>query len=63
MLKIDSIINYAISTGVMPGCQVFIAKNGVVVFDKSYGYHFLFISEDSDKYEGSYTVYISMPEN
>ncbi|PLX06572.1 MAG: hypothetical protein C0596_14710 [Marinilabiliales bacterium] len=37
--KIDSIINYAISTGVMPGCQVFIAKNGVVVHNKSYGYH------------------------
>jgi CubicO group peptidase (beta-lactamase class C family) len=39
LLNIDSIINYAISTGAFPGCQVFIAKSGVVVFDKSYGYH------------------------
>ncbi|MBN2776386.1 MAG: serine hydrolase [Bacteroidales bacterium] len=37
--KIDSIINYALSTGVMPGCQVFIAKNGVVVYDKAFGHH------------------------
>jgi len=37
--KIDSIINYAISNGVMPGCQVFIAKKGVVVHNNSYGYH------------------------
>jgi CubicO group peptidase (beta-lactamase class C family) len=37
--KINSIINYAISTKVMPGCQVFIAKNGVIVYEKSFGYH------------------------
>lgn len=35
---IDSIVNYAISTGAMPGCQVFVAKNGIVVYDKSFGY-------------------------
>ncbi len=35
---IDSIVNYAIATGVMPGCQVFVAKNGIVVYDKSFGY-------------------------
>lgn len=37
--NIDSIINYAISTGAFPGCQVFVAKSGIVVFDKCYGYH------------------------
>ncbi len=37
--NIDSLINLAMSSGAFPGCQVFIAKNGVVVFDKSYGYH------------------------
>lgn len=35
---IDSIINHAIATGVMPGCQVFVAKNGIVVYEKSFGY-------------------------
>ncbi|MDD3861196.1 MAG: serine hydrolase, partial [Bacteroidales bacterium] len=39
LLDIDSIINYAISTGAFPGCQVFIAKSGIVVFDKCYGFH------------------------
>ncbi|HPX76694.1 MAG TPA: serine hydrolase [Bacteroidales bacterium] len=38
LLKIDSILNYAISSGVFPGCQIFVAKNGVVVHNKSYGY-------------------------
>jgi CubicO group peptidase (beta-lactamase class C family) len=35
---IDSIVNYAISTGAFPGCQVFVAKNGIVVYEKSFGY-------------------------
>ena len=37
--KIDSIVENAISEKAMPGCQILIAKNGDVVFDKSYGYH------------------------
>ncbi len=37
--KIDSIVYDAIRKGAFPGCQVFIAKNGIVVWDKSYGWH------------------------
>ncbi len=37
--KIDSIANYGISQNGYPGCQVFLAKNGKVFFNKSYGYH------------------------
>lgn len=36
--EIDSIAQDAISKYVFPGCQVFVAKNGVVVWDESYGY-------------------------
>jgi len=35
---IDSIVNYAIISGAMPGCQVFVAKNGIVIYEKSFGY-------------------------
>ncbi len=37
--KIDSIAQIAIDSGAFPGCQVLIAKNGEVVFHKTYGYH------------------------
>lgn len=37
--KIDSIVLSAIDEGVFPGCQVLAAKNGIVFFNKSYGYH------------------------
>ncbi len=37
--KIDSIINYGISRGATPGCQVFVAKNGCVIVNKGYGFH------------------------
>ena len=39
LLEIDSIANDAISKYVFPGCQVFIAKDGVILVDKSYGFH------------------------
>lgn len=39
ILKIDSIINDALSRRAFPGCQVFIAKKGKVIFNRSYGYH------------------------
>ncbi|MDD4150791.1 MAG: serine hydrolase [Bacteroidales bacterium] len=39
LMKIDSIVNFAISSGILPGCQIFVAKNGVVVYDKVFGYH------------------------
>lgn len=39
LMKIDSIINEAITGKAMPGCQVLIAKDGQVVWNRSYGYH------------------------
>ncbi len=39
LLKIDTIVNYAIKKGAFPGCQVFFAKSGKVFFNKSYGHH------------------------
>jgi len=37
--KIDSIVNNAIALKAMPGCQVFVAKQGKVIYNKSFGYH------------------------
>lgn len=34
---IDSIVNNAIANGAIPGCQVFVARKGKVVFNKAYG--------------------------
>ena len=39
LTKIDSIVNAAITSTTFPGCQVFVAKNGTVVYNKSFGYH------------------------
>lgn len=39
LLKIDSIVNNSISNYAFPGCQVFAAKDGVILIDNSYGYH------------------------
>ena len=36
---IDSIVNNAIGEGAMPGCQVLVARDGIVVYEKSFGYH------------------------
>lgn len=38
LAKIDSIAQYAVSSGAMPGCQIFIARKGIVVYEKSWGY-------------------------
>jgi len=37
--KIDMVAQEAISDMATPGCQILIARNGKVVFDKSYGHH------------------------
>ncbi len=37
--KIDSLVNLALSSKATPGCQVLVAKEGKVIFQKSYGYH------------------------
>lgn len=39
LYKIDSIINSAISKEAFPGCQVLIAHEGKIFFNKSYGFH------------------------
>ena len=37
--KIDSLVNIGLSAKAFPGCAVFIAKNGKVIFSESYGFH------------------------
>ena len=39
ILLMDSIVNYAISEEIFPGCQVLLAKDGKIVFHKAYGHH------------------------
>ncbi len=39
LAPIDSIAQSGIVEGAYPGCQVLVAKNGKVIFKKSYGYH------------------------
>ena len=38
-IKIDSIVDIALSARAFPGCEIMIARKGIVVFRKSYGYH------------------------
>jgi beta-glucosidase-like glycosyl hydrolase/CubicO group peptidase (beta-lactamase class C family) len=35
---IDSIIQFGIDTGAYPGCQVLVVKDGMVIYDRSFGY-------------------------
>jgi len=37
--KIDSIANAGIKAGAYPGCEVMVARKGIVVFHKAYGFH------------------------
>ena len=39
LYKIDSIAQNAIAEKATPGCQILIAKDGKIFFNKSYGYH------------------------
>lgn len=39
LARIDNIVNSAIMQNAMPGCQIVIAKDGKVVYQKSYGNH------------------------
>lgn len=36
--KIDSLAKVCIDVKAAPGCQILVAKNGKVIWDKSYGY-------------------------
>ncbi len=37
--RIDSIVNNALSMKAFPGCNVLVAKDGKVIFQKAYGFH------------------------
>ncbi|HNF49102.1 MAG TPA: glycoside hydrolase family 3 N-terminal domain-containing protein [Chitinophagales bacterium] len=37
--QIDKIAQTAIDNGVMPGCQILVAKDGEVIYEKAFGYH------------------------
>ncbi len=37
-LRIDQIAHEAIQTGATPGCQIFIARNGQIIYDEAFGY-------------------------
>ena len=39
LAKIDEIVRQAIDSFAIPGCQVLIAKEGKVIFQKAFGYH------------------------
>jgi beta-N-acetylhexosaminidase len=52
--QIDTIVLNAIARRAMPGCQVLVAKNGTVVYHKSFGHHTYRNErkvEDSDLYD------------
>lgn len=53
--KIDSLAELGISKKAFPGCQVLVAKNGKVIFNKSYGY-FTYEKEDTVKNEDLYDL-------
>ena len=36
---IDKVVEEALREQAMPGCQILVAKNGIVIFDKAYGYY------------------------
>ncbi|MBP5722689.1 MAG: serine hydrolase, partial [Bacteroidales bacterium] len=44
--KIDSVVTTFIGYGAMPGCEVLVAKNGVVVYEKAFG-RMSYASQDS----------------
>ncbi|MFH0843035.1 MAG: serine hydrolase [Bacteroidota bacterium] len=37
--RIDSIVNIGLTAGAFPGCEVIVARKGMVVFSKTYGFH------------------------
>lgn len=51
--KIEEIVNHGISEKAFPGCQVFIAKDGVVIYDKSFGK----LTYEGDEYVTPETIY------
>ena len=39
LYKIDSLAQEAIDSQATPGCRILVARNGVVIYNKSFGYH------------------------
>ncbi|HAF28420.1 MAG TPA: hypothetical protein DCG75_05165 [Bacteroidales bacterium] len=39
LLKIDSLAQNAIDSMATPGCRILVARKGIVIYDKSFGYH------------------------
>lgn len=39
LIKIDSIAQHAVAMKATPGCQILIARKGIVCYQKSFGYH------------------------
>jgi CubicO group peptidase (beta-lactamase class C family) len=37
--RIDSVVNIGLEAGAYPGCEVMVARKGIVVFQKAYGFH------------------------
>ena len=62
--RIDSIVEQAIAAKAFPGCQVFMAYKGTVLFRKSYGYHTYNLRnkvKDTDLYDLASVTKISGP--
>jgi beta-glucosidase-like glycosyl hydrolase/CubicO group peptidase (beta-lactamase class C family) len=53
--KIDSIVDEMIKTSVTPGCQIVVAKNGKIVFERSYG-HFTYDSSRTVRNDDIYDL-------
>ncbi|HLU93158.1 MAG TPA: glycoside hydrolase family 3 N-terminal domain-containing protein [Membranihabitans sp.] len=49
--QIDSIVKLAIFQEAMPGCEILVAKNNVIVLQKSYGYHTYENKQPVDEYD------------
>ncbi len=37
--SIDSLVSTGLDSGAYPGCEVMVARKGIVIFDSAYGYH------------------------
>ncbi|MDZ7605723.1 MAG: serine hydrolase domain-containing protein [Cyclobacteriaceae bacterium] len=54
LLQIDSLATYAISQHAIPGCQILVAKDDQVIYQKSFGFHTydsLRLVKDTDLYD------------
>lgn len=62
--KIDSIANFGITVKAYPGCEVMVARKGIVIFNKTYGfqtYDNRIAVEENDLYDLASVTKISAP--